>query len=58
MLAGSKRPTIFIATILLVVIAATHAQRASAQTANAAGSTDIVDANGNRVGKLFEPSTR
>ena len=55
MLADSQRTALFKATILFVSIAATHAQRASAQTVHGVGSTDIVDANGNRVRKLFEP---
>lgn len=61
MLADRKRTTIFIATVLLIVVsvaAAKHAQRASAQTVLGAGNTEIVDANGNGVGKLFETSTR
>lgn len=56
MLADNQRTALFTATILFVSIAATHAQRASAQTVHEVGSTEIVDANGNRVGKLFEPS--
>ena len=54
MLADSNRSTIFTAAILLVVmsIAATRVQHANAQTAHAAGSADMVDANGDRVGKL------
>jgi len=55
-----NRSTIFMAIILLVVmcIAVVHAQHASVQTVHAAGSTNIVDANCNRVGKIFDPSTR
>ena len=58
MLAYRNATTLFMATILLMSIAATHAQHASAQTAHAAVTTNIVDANGNRVGRLFEPPTR